>query len=192
MYAKRVHENVLAPKSKTEILSSLMAWDDYWSDILEILNKKYRAIPKGTFTEDNYDELRESVFKFLKNVGEYFTDTDLMEIIEDWEYQKVYESIGDTLKPKDSSDIRQELDNIGDEIILRNGKSVWLIQQTYPGMAGEDMEILTIVDENGEAWPLNNETLDALDFDWDDRKELVELMNQSYLTNNNNAIAYVK
>jgi len=175
-------EIILRPKDKDNILNDLINIDTA-EPIVDGLRNVVDSIPDRTFT---FSEIEDLLKQLSTMALEYFVGTQLS----DWEY--LVESLSDTLKPKDEADIRQELNNIGDEIILKDGKSVWLIQQSISGMAGEPVEILTIVDDNGKSWPLSNETLDTLDFEWDDRRELVELMDDSYQTNYNNAIAYVK
>jgi len=185
-------EQVFQPKGKEEIIDDMLNIDFVWP-ITNSIRKVVEKIPIESFT---LEELREIVNQSVNIATEYFNDVLLEDFFEDNEtgyFEDVDESLDSTFKPKSKEAIIQELRDDGwEEIVLKDGRSVWLMEMDYPGMAGESMTVLSIVDEDGKQWPLNNETLDAFPFEWSDRKELVELMDDSYQTNYNNAIAYVK
>ena len=190
MRAKKVNEDVsaiLAPKEHTEIIREVL-WDyENYSQlrrfIYEILDKLNE---KGISVDKHQEQIRKILMEVFDNSLDEVYDFASMG-------DTTNESIKDTLKPKKKEDIISTLREAGwDEIILKDGKTLWLIEEDIPGMAGETMTIYSLVDENGNKYPLNNKILDEFPFEMNDRIELVQLMDDAAQTNYNNAIAYVK
>ena len=92
----------------------------------------------------------------------------------------IYESLEDTFQPKSKEDIVADLrGSEWDEIELQDGRSMWLIEEDFPGMAGESVTWFKLVDDEGNEHSLSNETLDKFPFHRGDREELVRLMDDT-------------
>jgi hypothetical protein len=113
--------------------------------------------------------------------AEYYNDVRLEDLIDSWSYEKTNEALGDIFRPKDKEEILSDYiaflrEEGWDEMELKDGRSVWLIQEEFPGMVDETVTAYKIFVEDGEEYWLNNDTLDKLPFKMDDRIELVQLM----------------
>jgi hypothetical protein len=199
MIAKYIKEELSMFKSKDNFQIIEEYVNQYvWNNAGDWLHIFFQTLEdKGIsreFINENEEKIIDIFTEVFTGVLSYMIEVEMEPMSpEEFMKKRMSESLEDTFQPKSREEIVDFLrEEEWDEFELEDGRQAWLIEDSFPGMAGETVTVYKIFVDDGSEYTLNNDTLDELPFTMDDRMGLIELIDDTNEENYNNAIAFVK
>jgi len=182
-------------KSEEEVWKSFrdyantFAWNTIGDEITGFFERLASNGISYDFILNNEEQILKVFLNEIYGSASHAIEVDLEDRVRFKDEEEIDESLEDTFRPKSKEAIIKSLrDGEWDEFTLKDGRSLWLVEMNFPGMAGESVSWYSLVDENGEEHSLSNETLDSFPFTMDDRIELVRLMDDTMEDNHQAAV----